>query len=283
MIPMLTSYSKVFFSQKDTAELEESLSHDSDKQTAQGDNYYTTQGDDFNGDHSYKSSNPHNDKRAAYHKDSTSCSQAMDNSKIPPDDGVHVLQTGSPQPATCNQYTNQNTLTQKLESVEHPVDNLDSTSCINSEYNYETTPDVVGFTAKPPSPESAAQSSTQSKPCDAQCRHPTIKRDTNRQKKRRSYTLKEKLAILQLAKENNNLDKTARDLKIDRRLLQRWRAKHTLLARAAEFDPKIKTFHPSRWREELGRCCRLFLLRKPSGLPLVSFSMKDSKRPHQVL
>ena len=248
MIPMLTSYSKVFFSQKDTAELEESPSHDSDKQTAQGDNYNPTQGDDFNGDDSFESSNLHNDKRAAYHKDSTSCSQAMDNFIIPPDDGVHVLQTGSPQPATCDQHTNQNTLTQKLDSVEHPVDNFDSTSCIKSGYNYETTPDPVGFTTESPSP------STQSEPCDAHARHPTIKRDTNRQKKRRSYTLKEKLAILQLAKENNNLDKTARDLKIDRRLLQRWRAKHTLLARAAEFDPKIKTFHPSRWREELGRC-----------------------------
>ena len=280
---MLTTYSKVFFSQKDTAELEESPSDDNDKQTAQGDNYNPTQCDDFNGDYSYKSSNLHNDKRAAYHEDSTSCSQAMVNSKIPPDDGAHVLQIGSPQPATCNQYTNQNTLTKKLDSVEQPVDNFDSTSCIKSGYNYETTPDVVGFTTESPSPISAAQPSTQSEPCDAHARHPTIKRDTNRQKKRRSYTLKEKLAILQLAKENNNLDKTARDLKIDRRLLQRWRAKHTLLARAAEFDPKIKTFHPSRWREELGRCCTLFILRKPSGCPLVSFSMKDSKRPHRVL
>ena len=262
MIPMLTSYSKVFFSQKDTAELEESPSHDSDKQTAQGDNCNPTQGDDFNGDDSYESSNLHDDKRAAYHKDSTSCSQAMDNFIIPPDDGVHDLQIGSPQPATCNQYTNQNTLTQKLNSDEHPINNFDSTSCVKSEDKYETTPDIAGFTAKSPSPISAAQPSTQSEPCDAHASHPTIKRDTNRQKKRRSYTLKEKLAILQLAKENNNLDKTARDLKIDRRLLQRWRAKHTLLARAAELDPKIKTFHPARWREELGRCCTLFLYSK---------------------
>ena len=255
---MLTCLLKVFFSQTDMADLEESPPRDSDS-------YNLTQGADFNGDHSYKSSNLHNDKHAANPKDSTTCSQAMDNSKILPDNGVSVLQTGPPQPATCDRHTNQNTLTQKLDSVEHPVDNFDSTSCIKSGYNYETTPDVVGFTTESPSPISAAQPSSQSEPCDAHASHPTIKRDTNRQKKRRSYTLKEKLAILQLAKENNNLDKTARDLKIDRRLLQRWRAKHTLLARAAEFDPKIKTFHPSRWREELGR--HTFYTPKTKWLP----------------
>lgn len=268
---MLTILLKFLFSQTGTEDLEESPPHDSDKQTAQGDSYYPTRGDDLNGDHSYTSLNLDNDKHSVHHKDSTSCSQAMDNFKISTDNGVHVLQTGPNQPATCDQYTGQNTLTQNLDRDEHPVDNFDSTSCIKSGYNYETTPDIAGFTAKSPSPESAAQPNTQSEPCDAHARHPTIKRDTNRQKKRRSYTLKEKLAILQLAKENNNLDKTARDLKIDRRLLQRWRAKHTLLARAAEFDPKIKTFHPSRWREELGRCCTFLYSENQVVAPLSHF------------
>lgn len=40
---------------------------------------------------------------------------------------------------------------------------------------------------------------------------------------RTSYTVKKKLEILELVEKNNNLDQTARDLKINRRTLQKWR------------------------------------------------------------
>lgn len=54
-------------------------------------------------------------------------------------------------------------------------------------------------------------------------------------KQRVSYTVQKKLEILRQVEESGNLDCTARDLKIDRRCIQRWRNdKAKLLAVAAK-------------------------------------------------
>ena len=52
---------------------------------------------------------------------------------------------------------------------------------------------------------------------------------------RRSFTVKQKLELLRQVEKNKNLDKTARDNNINRRLLQRWRNdKDKLLAEATK-------------------------------------------------
>ena len=60
------------------------------------------------------------------------------------------------------------------------------------------------------------------------------------QKPRASYTLKEKTEALNLIKSNHNLDKTARQLGINRRVLQKWQAEQKVLSEAAELDPQSR-------------------------------------------
>ena len=59
-------------------------------------------------------------------------------------------------------------------------------------------------------------------------------------KPRTSYTLKEKIEALSLIKSNQNLDKTARQLGINRRVLQKWQAEERLLSEAAAQDPQSR-------------------------------------------
>ena len=59
-------------------------------------------------------------------------------------------------------------------------------------------------------------------------------------KPRTSYTLKEKIEALNLIKSNHNLDKTARQLGINRRVLQKWQAEQKVLTEAAELDPQSR-------------------------------------------
>ena len=59
-------------------------------------------------------------------------------------------------------------------------------------------------------------------------------------KPRTSYTLKEKIEALNLIKSNHNLDKTARQLGINRRVLQKWQAEQKVLSEAAELDPQSR-------------------------------------------
>ena len=52
---------------------------------------------------------------------------------------------------------------------------------------------------------------------------------------RASYTIQQKLDVLRKVEKNNNLDKTARELNINRRTIQKWRAsKQQLLSEATK-------------------------------------------------
>ena len=52
---------------------------------------------------------------------------------------------------------------------------------------------------------------------------------------RASYTVQQKLDVLRLVEKNKNLDRTARELNINRRTIQKWRAcKQKLLAEATK-------------------------------------------------
>ena len=79
-------------------------------------------------------------------------------------------------------------------------------------------------------------------------------------KKRRSFTIQQKLEALMLLEKNGNLLKTARELNMNRRVLQRWQAdKNNLTKTAASSDPKSlsrKRLAPKEVRsveEESGR------------------------------
>ena len=79
-------------------------------------------------------------------------------------------------------------------------------------------------------------------------------------KKRRSFTIQQKLEALVLLEKNGNLLKTARELNMNRRVLQRWQAdKNNLTKTAASSDPKSlrrKRLAPNEMRsveEESGR------------------------------
>ena len=79
-------------------------------------------------------------------------------------------------------------------------------------------------------------------------------------KKRRSFTIQQKLEALMLLEKNGNLLKTARELNMNRRVLQRWQAdKNNLTKTAASSDPKSlsrKRLAPKETRsveEESGR------------------------------
>ena len=79
-------------------------------------------------------------------------------------------------------------------------------------------------------------------------------------KKRRSFTIQQKLEALMLLEKNGNLLKTARELNMNRRVLQRWQAdKNNLTKTAASSDPKSlsrKRLAPKEMRsveEESGR------------------------------
>ena len=81
-------------------------------------------------------------------------------------------------------------------------------------------------------------------------------------KPRTSYTLREKIEALNLIKSNHNLDKTARQLGINRRTLQKWQAEQRLLSEAAAQDPQSRR----RVRHHV-------LERSETSLPVLQYGM----------
>ena len=69
---------------------------------------------------------------------------------------------------------------------------------------------------------------------------PTNPRPWPPKRRVKTYTLQDKLQALNAMKETNNLDKTAQDLDITRRTLQRWRSNEKRLLKAARSDSKLQ-------------------------------------------